>query len=47
MIRTKHLSHLYSPGTPFETAAIEDVNIHIEKALSDYYYVIEEFKKNF
>ena len=31
MIRTKHLSHLYSPGTPFETAAIEDVNIHIEK----------------
>ncbi len=31
MIKTEHLSHLYSVGTPFETAAIEDINLHIEK----------------
>ncbi len=31
MIKTEHLSHLYSVGTPFETAAIEDINLHIKK----------------
>ncbi len=31
MIKTEHLSHLYSVGTPFETVAIQDINLHIEK----------------
>ncbi len=31
MIKTEHLSHLYSVGTPFETTAIEDINLHIKK----------------
>ncbi|MBQ8892979.1 MAG: energy-coupling factor transporter ATPase [Clostridia bacterium] len=38
MIKTEHLSHAYGVGTPFETAAIEDVNIHIEKG--DYVGII-------
>ena len=38
MIRTEGLSHYYGVGTPFETAAIEDVNLHIEKG--DYVGVI-------
>ncbi len=29
MIKTEHLSHIYGAGTPFETAAIDDINIHI------------------
>lgn len=31
MIKTEHLSHYYSVGTPFETVAIEDISIHIKK----------------
>ncbi len=31
MIKTEHLSHFYSVGTPFETVAIEDINLHIKK----------------
>ena len=31
MIKTEHLTHIYGVGTPFETAAIEDVSIHIPK----------------
>ncbi len=31
MIKTEHLTHIYGAGTPFETAAIEDVSIHIPK----------------
>lgn len=38
MIRTEHLSHHYGVGTPFETVAIDDVNLHIEKG--DYVGVI-------
>ena len=38
MIKTENLSHLYSPGTPFQTTAIEDVNIHIQKG--DYVGII-------
>ena len=30
MIRTEHLTHLYSAGTPFEKAAIQDVNLEIQ-----------------
>ena len=29
MIKTEHLTHIYGAGTPFETTAIEDINIHI------------------
>lgn len=29
MIKTEHLTHIYGGGTPFETTAIEDINIHI------------------
>lgn len=38
MIRTEHLTHRYSVGTPFETTAIEDINLHIEKG--DYVGII-------
>ncbi len=38
MIKTEHLSHSYSVGTPFQTTAIEDVNIHIPKG--DYVGII-------
>lgn len=38
MIKTEHLSHSYSVGTPFQTTAIEDVNIHIQKG--DYVGII-------
>lgn len=38
MIKTEHLSHHYGVGTPFETVAIDDVNIHIQKG--DYVGVI-------
>ncbi len=38
MIKTENLSHLYSPGTPFQTTAIEDVNLHIQKG--DYVGII-------
>lgn len=38
MIKTENLSYLYSPGTPFQTTAIEDVNLHIKKG--DYVGVI-------
>ncbi|MCI8405896.1 MAG: energy-coupling factor transporter ATPase [Oscillospiraceae bacterium] len=31
MIRTEHLTHLYSAGTPFEKAAIQDVNLEIQE----------------
>ena len=31
VIKTEHLSHLYSVGTPFEKAAIEDVNLEISQ----------------
>lgn len=31
IIRTEHLSHLYSPGTPFEKAAISGVDLEIEE----------------
>ena len=30
VIRTEGLSHLYSRGTPFETLAIDNINIDIE-----------------
>ena len=29
-IRTEHLTHIYSQGTPFETTAVDDVSISIE-----------------
>ena len=29
MIKTEHLTHIYGSGTPFETTAIDDINIHI------------------
>ena len=38
MIRTERLSHIYSPGTPFETRAVDEVSIHIEKG--DYVGII-------
>ena len=31
IIKTEHLSHVYSPGTPFEKTAIGDVNLEIEQ----------------
>ena len=31
IIKTEHLTHLYGTGTPFEKAAIRDVNLEIEK----------------
>ena len=31
MIKTEHLTHYYSVGTPFQTVAIEDINLHIKK----------------
>ena len=31
MIKTEHLSHVYSEHTPFEKAAIRDINIEIEQ----------------
>ncbi len=31
MIRAEHLTHRYSVGTPFETTAIEDINLEIKK----------------
>ena len=30
-IRTEHLTHTYSAGTPFEKVAVEDVSIAIEE----------------
>ena len=38
MIKTEHLNHKYGVGTPFESVAIEDVNLHIKKG--DYVGVI-------
>ncbi|MBQ6824842.1 MAG: energy-coupling factor transporter ATPase [Clostridia bacterium] len=38
MIKTEHLTHKYGIGTPFESVAIEDVNLHIKKG--DYVGVI-------
>lgn len=31
ILKTEHLTYLYSVGTPFETPAIQDVNIEIEE----------------
>lgn len=31
VIRTENLTHIYNKGTPFQMAAIDDVNIEIEK----------------
>ena len=31
IIKTEHLRYVYSAGTPFEKAAVDDVNIEIEK----------------
>ena len=31
VIKTEHLTHLFSIGTPFEKAAINDVNIEISQ----------------
>lgn len=31
IIKTEHLTHLYSQGTPFEKTAIDDINIEIEE----------------
>lgn len=31
IIRTEHLTYLYSRGTPFEKTAIEDINLEIEE----------------
>ena len=33
ILRTEHLSYVYSQGTPFEKIAIEDVNIDIEEGV--------------
>ncbi len=30
-IQTEHLSYVYSPGTPFEKTAVDDVNVEIEE----------------
>lgn len=31
IIKTEHLTFLYNPGTPFEKAAIQDINLDIEE----------------
>lgn len=31
MIDLKHVNHVYQSGTPFESAALNDINLHIEK----------------
>ena len=31
VIQTEHLTYTYSPGTPFEKTAIDDINLEIEK----------------
>ena len=31
IIKTEHLKYVYSAGTPFEKAAVDDINIEIEK----------------
>ncbi|MBQ4100197.1 MAG: energy-coupling factor transporter ATPase, partial [Oscillospiraceae bacterium] len=31
VIKTENLTHIYSPNTPFEKVAIQDINIEIEK----------------
>ena len=31
IIRTEHLSYVYSAGTPFENAALDDINISVEE----------------
>ena len=31
ILKTEHLSHVYSAGTPFETTAIEDINLEISR----------------
>ena len=31
IIRTEHLTHVYSEGTPFRSAGIEDINLEIER----------------
>lgn len=31
IIRTENLTYVYSPGTPFEKAAVEDISLEIEK----------------
>ena len=31
IIKTEHLTHCYSRGTPFEKTAINDVNLEIEE----------------
>lgn len=31
ILKTEHLTHRYSEGTPFETVAVQDVNIEIEE----------------
>ena len=31
IIRTEHLTHVYSQGTPFEKVAIDDISVEIEK----------------
>ena len=31
MIDIRHLSYIYQPGTPYESVALSDVNLHIEK----------------
>ena len=31
MIKTEHLTYTYSPGTPFEKVAINDINLEIEE----------------
>ncbi|MGI5959157.1 MAG: energy-coupling factor transporter ATPase [Massiliimalia sp.] len=31
MVKTEHLSYIYSQGTPFEKAAVNDVNLEIEE----------------
>ena len=33
MIRMENVNFVYTPGSPFETAALENVNLHIEKGL--------------
>ena len=31
IIKTEHLTHIYSQGTPYERAALQDFNIEIEE----------------
>ena len=31
IIKTEHLTHIYSQGTPYERAALRDFNIEIEE----------------